>query len=148
MDARGHEDSPGSGKARRTWIVSAALIAAVLFWAATSNEVYDITSPPALTFHVLLRKAYSIAAFAVVGFTADKALGASTRGPLRAAVLVAVYSGAIEIVQAMRDSHEGLAWNAVDVVCGAVGGWLGVVLGRITRESFRRGAGSGPVRRP
>ena len=87
-----------------------------------------------LSFHVLLRKAYSIAAFALVGFTADKALGSSARAPLRAALLVSAYSGAIEVVQAVRASNEGLVWNAVDVACGAGGGWLGVMLGRIRRR--------------
>jgi predicted membrane-bound mannosyltransferase len=119
------------------WIVTASVVAAVLFWTATSNEVYEITSPSVLSFHVLLRKAYSIAAFALVGFTADKALGSSTRGPLRAALLVAAYSGAIEIVQAVRASNEGLGWNAADVACGAAGGWLGVMLGRIRRARRR-----------
>lgn len=112
-------------------------VAAALFWAATSNEVYDITSPPVLTFHVVLRKAYSIAAFALVGFTADKALGPSANAALRGALLVAAYSGAIEAVQAMRQSHEGLGWNAADVLCGAAGGWLGVVARRIRRSRRR-----------
>lgn len=102
-------------------------VAAALFWAATSNEVYDVTSPPALSFHVLLRKTYSIAAFALVGFTADKALGPSVRAALRGALVVAAYSAAIEMAQAVRGSHEGIAWNVVDVLCGAAGGWLGVV---------------------
>ncbi len=138
MGAKDHDDSPGSGRARRVWIATASVVAAVLFWVATSNELYEITSPSLLSFHVLLRKAYSIAAFALVGFTADKALGSSTRGPLRAALLVAAYSGAIEIVQAVRGSNEGLVWNAADVAFGAAGGWLGVMLGRIRRA--RRGA--------
>jgi hypothetical protein len=117
--------------------VVAVALAAALFWAATSNEVYDLTSPPVLSFHVLLRKAYSIAAFALVGFTADKALGPSTKAALRAALAVAAYSAAIEIAQAARGSHEGVAWNVVDVLCGAAGGWLGVVAPRIRRS--RRG---------
>jgi predicted membrane-bound mannosyltransferase len=133
-----HDGSPESIGARRRWITASLVLAAALFWAATSNEVYDLTSPAALSFHVLLRKAYSIAAFALVGFTADKALGTATRAPLRGAVLVAAYSAAIEVVQAARGSHEGAAWNVVDVLCGAAGGWLGVVAGRITR-SRRRG---------
>jgi predicted membrane-bound mannosyltransferase len=112
-------------------------LAAVLFWAATSNEVYDMTSPPALSWHVLLRKAYSIAAFALVGFTADKALGRSANRPLRAALLVAAYSGTIEIVQFEHGSHEGIAWNVADVLCGAAGGWLGVVAERIRRSRRR-----------
>ena len=60
---------------------------------------------------MLLRKAYSIVAFALVGFTADKALGRSANRPLRAALLVAAYSGAIEVVQFEHGSHEGIAWN-------------------------------------
>jgi predicted membrane-bound mannosyltransferase len=109
------------------------VLAAVLFWAATSNEVYDLTSPSVLSFHVLLRKAYSIAAFALLGFTVDRALRPSTKAALRAALAVAAYSAAIEVVQAARGSHEGVAWNVVDVLCGAAGGWLGVVARGIRR---------------
>jgi hypothetical protein len=132
-----HEDSPDSRSARRIWGVVAVGLAAALFWAATDNEVYDLTSPPAFSFHVLLRKAYSIAAFALVGFTARKALGASALTPGRGALLVAAYSAAIEIVQAIKGSHEGIAWNVVDVLCGAAGGWLGVVANRIRRSRRR-----------
>jgi hypothetical protein len=125
-----HDESPESSRARWFWIAAALVTAAVLFWAATSDVVYDVTSPSSFSLHVLLRKTYSIAAFALVGFTADKALGPNARAALRGAVLVAVYSAAIEVVQAFH-SHEGLVWNAVDVGCGAAGGWLGVVAGRI-----------------
>ena len=129
-----HDDPRGSSGGRWSRIAAALAVAAVLFWAATSNEVYERTSPSALSFHVLLRKVYSIAAFALVGFTADRALAPSVRGPLRAAVLTAAYSAAIEVVQARLGSHEGLAWNAVDVLCGAAGGWLGAVAARIRRS--------------
>jgi hypothetical protein len=116
---------------RRAWIAAAVVAAAVLFWAATNNEVYDLTSPPALAWHVLLRKVYSIVAFAVVGFTLDKALGPSRRSVLRATLIVALYSAAIEVVQWIDGSHEGLGWNTFDVLCGAVGGALGTLLLRI-----------------
>ena len=116
----------------------AVTVAAALFWAATSNEVYDLTSPAGLSFHIVLRKTYSIVAFALVGFTADKALGPSARGALRGALAVAAYSASIEVVQAARGSHEGAVWNAVDILCGAAGGWLGVVARGIRRS--RRGA--------
>jgi hypothetical protein len=132
-----HDGSPASRSARRIWGVAAVAIAAALFWAATSNEVYEVTSPSAFSFHVLLRKAYSIAAFALVGFTARKALGASALTPPRGALLVAAYSAAIEIVQAINGSHEGIAWNVADVLCGAAGGWLGVVANRIRRSRRR-----------
>ena len=112
-------------------------VAAALFWAATSNEVYDVTSPSRLSFHIVLRKTYSIVAFALVGFTADKALGPSTRAALRGALLVAAYSAAIEVVQIAHGS-ESAAWSVFDVLCGAAGGWLGVVARGIRRS--RRGA--------
>jgi len=111
----------------------ALTVAAVLFWAATSNEVYDLTSPASLSWHVALRKAYSIVAFAVVGFTADKALRPSAFAVLRAAVMVALYSAEIEVVQALLGSHEGLIWNGIDTACGAAGGAIGSLAGRIKR---------------
>jgi hypothetical protein len=116
------------------WIAVATVVAAAMFWLATSEVVYELTSPPAWSWHVAFRKAYSIVAFALVAFTADKALGPSARPALRAAVLVAAYSGAIEIAQAWRGSQEGLRWNAIDVLCGAAGGWLGVTAERIGRS--------------
>jgi predicted membrane-bound mannosyltransferase len=119
------------------WIASALALAAALFWAATSNDVYDLTSPSALLFHVLLRKTYSIVAFAAVGFTADRALGPSAHAALRSALLVAAYSAAIEVVQFRHGSREGISWNVVDVLCGAAGGWLGVVADRIIRSRRR-----------
>ena len=124
-------DQPASPSARIGWIAAVVVIAAILFWLATNDAVYELTSPSSLSWHVWARKAYSIVAFALVGFTVDKALGPTTRPYVRAAVLVAGYSGAIEIVQALQGSHEGPIWNAIDVVCGAVGGWLGVFAGRI-----------------
>ncbi len=116
----------------KPWTIAAGVVAAVLFVIALSNDVYTLTSPPSLSWHVLLRKAYSIVAFAAVGFSADKALGSYERARVRGAVLVALYSATIEIAQAR--THEGLLWNTVDVACGAAGGWLGVSAGRIIRS--------------
>jgi hypothetical protein len=121
-----------------TWRAAALLVAAVLFWAATSDLVYEATSPAELSFHIVLRKAYSIVAFALVGFMADKALGPSARAVLRGAILVGMYSAAIEVAQAWLGSKEGLAGNAADTLCGVAGGALGVVAGRIRRS---RGSG-------
>ena len=109
------------------------MIAAALFWAATSNAVYELTSPSAFSWHVLFRKTYSIGAFALVGFTADNALAPSTRVAARGAFLVGLYSGAIEVAQAALGSHEGLGWNAIDVACGALGGAIGATLARARR---------------
>jgi hypothetical protein len=135
--ARRHDESPESSGARKFWIAAAVAVAAVLFWAATNNAVYEVTSPGWFSWHVVLRKSYSIAAFALVGFIWDKALGPTARAGPRAALAVAAYSAAIEIAQAVRGSQEGIAWNAADVLCGAAGGWLGVVAGRIRRSRRR-----------
>jgi hypothetical protein len=86
---------------------------------------------------VALRKAYSIAAFAVVGFTAERALRPNGRAVLRGAAIVALYSAAIEVAQALHGSHEGLIWNGIDVLCGAVGGSIGAAAGRIMRVRRR-----------
>ncbi|HEX3467504.1 MAG TPA: hypothetical protein VHT05_05445 [Candidatus Elarobacter sp.] len=116
--------------------MAALVVAAALFWAATSDAVYEATSPVELSFHVLLRKAYSIVAFALVGFMADKALGPSARPALRGALLVALYSAAIEVTQDRLGSKEGIISNGFDTLCGAVGGTLGVLARRITRSRW------------
>ena len=111
----------------KPWTVAASVVAAVLFAAAISNEFYQLTSPPSLSWHVLLRKAYSIVAFALVAYLLRRALRehGRQRVALTCILGVAAYSGAIEIVQAFLGSREGFGWNAIDVVCGAAGGALG-----------------------
>jgi hypothetical protein len=98
--------------------------AAALFVVALSNSVYEATSPSWLNWHVLLRKTYSVAAFAVVAYLLRKALVENGRpaGPLVCILATAAYSAAIEVGQAFVGSHEGLLWNAIDVGCGALGG--------------------------
>lgn len=123
---------------RALWGAATLLAAAVLFWAATSDVVYDATSPPDLSWHVALRKAYSVGAFALVGFLTTNALPRTARPALRAAVLVAIYSAAIEVVQAFDGSHEGLTWNAVDIACGALGGALGASVARVAQRTGER----------
>lgn len=126
-----NQDRPSVPAARAVWAVIALALATVLFFMATSDIVYELTSPPAFSWHVVLRKFYSIVAFALVGFTADRALGPAAKPALRASLLVAGYSAVIEIAQFEHGSKEGLGWNAVDVVCGAVGGWLGIASQRL-----------------
>ena len=130
---------------RRAWAALAAVVVvALLFWAALSHRVYSETLPIGLidrmfgedadegpfALHVVLRKLYSIAAFTVLGFVVDRALPRSRRPALRAALVVAAFSAAIEIAQKARGAHEGLLSNAFDVACGALGGWLAVTLAR------------------
>jgi hypothetical protein len=112
-----------------------ALPALVLFALALSGDVYDLTSPPAFASHVLLRKFYSIVAFAFVG-----AAYAYARGGVRigdAACVVALYSGGIEIGQWFV-TDESLPSNLFDVACGGVGGALGAaILRRLAGDRVR-----------
>ncbi len=104
----------------RRWLLF-AVIAIGFFFTALSNDVYNATSPPTLSWHVLLRKSYSIVAFAIVGLSYIWASGASLR---TSAVVVAIYSGCIEVGQHVTNGHEPFYWNVIDVVCGAIGGAL------------------------
>jgi hypothetical protein len=131
------------------WAIVALAAAVAFLWAATTQSVYDHTSPNGiaqrmlgedaprvphnhwLSLHVILRKAYSIIAFAIVGFVVDRTLPPVRRRALRAAVAVALFSSAIEVAQKLLDhSPESFASNVFDVACGAVGGWLGVAVAR------------------
>ena len=83
--------------------------------------------------HVLLRKFYSIVAFTIIGYVVDRALPPARRPALRAALIVGAFSACIEVAQKLREAPEGLLSNAIDVGCGALGGWLAVMLRRLRR---------------
>jgi hypothetical protein len=120
----------------KRWTILACGLAIVFFALALSTTVYEVTSPSALSWHVVLRKAYSIIAFSLVGYAARRAFDehAISRSPLVTVLAVAAYSALIEIAQTLEGSQEGLAWNAVDVLCGALGGLIGDA---IVRRSAR-----------
>ena len=74
----------------------------------------------------VLRKTYSVVAFAIVGFF----VAPLVRRPYRLrgdAAVVAGFSGLIEVAQVFAGSHEGYVSNAFDVLCGALGGLLGAL---------------------
>lgn len=104
----------------------AAVVAAVVFALGLSNAVYEATSPWGSPWHVLLRKSYSVAAFALVAYLYRRALREHRRNDAFPTCIWALagYSAAIELGQALVGSHEGLAWNAIDVGCGALGGLI------------------------
>jgi hypothetical protein len=102
-----------------------AIVAIGFFVIALNGDVYNLTSPPALDWHVLLRKSYSIVAFAIVGAAFVRASGAALR---TAAIVVAAYSGGIEIGQHFTYGREPFLWNIIDVICGAIGGGLGALI--------------------
>ena len=109
----------------KRWTVAPAILAIFFFVLAVSHEVYDITSPASLSWHILLRKAYSIAACAGLGYALRRALAENavrTNVPATCVLGVAAYSAAIEVAQHLHGATEGLGWNAFDTACGAVGG--------------------------
>ena len=113
----------------KPWTIAASIVASALFVAALSDQFYELTSPSSLSWHVVLRKGYSIVAFTLVGYLGRRALIENGR---HAVVLpciagVALYSALIEVGQALLGSREGLGWNAIDVACGAAGGFLSVL---------------------
>ncbi len=95
---------------------------------ACDNEFYQLTSPPELSWHVLLRKAYSIVAFALVGYLLRRALVENHRPRFVAPCILGIagYSAVIEVGQFLLGSHEGFAWNCFDTLCGALGGAVAV----------------------
>ncbi len=109
------------------WTTAAAVVATVLLVAALRNDFYQLTSPSSLTWHVALRKAYSLVGFGTLAYLVRRAL--VERGFRRVApatiVALTLYSGAIEVGQYVLGSTEGLGWNAVDIACGALGGVFG-----------------------
>ncbi len=96
---------------------------------ASSDSVYNLTSPPG-PLQLLLRKSYSIGAFAIVGFLLARAISASQRTTSIFVIALAVgaYSLVIEVIQAIVGSHEGLVSNTIDVAFGFIGGYLGALI--------------------
>jgi hypothetical protein len=135
--------------AQIAWLALAGAALVGFLWAATNLSVYNHTSPGGIaerifgedaariphegwpSLHVILRKAYSIVAFTIVGFVLDKALPPTRRRALRAALLVAAFSAVIEVGQKLHHAPEGFRSNLFDIGCGAFGGWLSIALQRV-----------------
>jgi hypothetical protein len=124
---------------RKPWTIAAIIVAAILYAVACSDAIYELTSPSALSWHVLLRKTYSIVAFALVGylFRRAQAENGGQRLIVSTIIGVAAYSAAIEVGQYFAGSKEGLLWNAFDTACGAAGG----ALATLDLSVGRRGSG-------
>jgi hypothetical protein len=124
---------PSNGAA--AWIAAFAVLACALFVIAVSNAAYEVTSPAWLTFHVLVRKVYSIIAFALAGFVLARATDAVGRAwpPMYVALCIGLYSALIEVGQRLfSGSHESLEQQSFDVACGLVGGAIGALIARWT----------------
>lgn len=104
--------------------------------------MYEATSPSWMSFHVLLRKAYSVVAFALVGFTLARAthLAGRSWGPARVGLSVGLYSTLIEVCQAMvAGARESFTQQSLDVAAGLIGGALGALVAGL----FARGRHDG-----
>lgn len=115
------------------WWTVAGVLGVVLCAAAVSNAVYDLTSPPAFDFHVLLRKLYSIIAFTAVGYPVARArlLAGRSASLLLIGAVIAGYSAVIEVLQYfVEQPWEGIVWNTIDVACGMFGGSVAALLAR------------------
>ena len=108
------------------WVIIAVAASWGLFVAALSNDFYNATSPPEFGLHVVMRKVYSVGAFALVAYLISRALAqVGIVLPMRVVIAIgAIYSGAIEVGQFNVGSVEGPWWNLFDVACGAAGGLI------------------------
>ncbi len=149
------------------WRAFALLVAAGFFFLALRTDFDHATSPRSITNflfgpervhfthpwwvspHLWARKSYSVVAFTIVGFTANRALPATGRPRLRAAVLVGAYSLGIEIAQHFLVWAEPVVESAFDVGCGILGGWLAIIIDRaISRTALVREAAPNAQRTP
>ena len=113
-----------SARPRFGWTLTTVVLVLAFYLLALNSDFYQLTSPIELSWHVTLRKIFSVGAFTVVAFLIRKTL--AERGIAGSAIAVviggALFSGAIEIGQYRNGSTEGFGWNAIDVGCGALGG--------------------------
>jgi len=100
---------------------------------------FGAKSPTEIVIVMALRKFYSLVAFALAGFVADRALPAHRRPALRSAVIVGAFSFCIEVAQYLTGSTESIYIHVMDVTLGVIGGWIGGTVSRRTRRA-REGA--------
>ena len=126
----------GSWLRSPAWVIVAILLVAGFLWAATAREVYQATSPRSLVAHVWFRKAYSLIAFAIVGWIAAHALRRVRYFPRvwLSAGLVGTYSALIEVAQKLHGSTESWRWNLFDIACGLIGGLIGALAYRTSDD--------------
>lgn len=105
---------------------------------AISSDVYEVASPRSLTYHILLRKVESVAAFSVVALALAWCLGPRRRLGTILVGGLAAYSALIEVAQRLMGSHETNWESLFDVACGALGGLIVAVAIVLTKRRGRR----------
>jgi hypothetical protein len=127
---------------RTAWTLVLALAGFALFAAlGISGDVYEATVPhSAYLSQLIVRKTYSLAAFACAGYLYDWTVSRLGRmaSAFETAAAIALFSGLIEVTQDALGSTEGLRWNLYDTAFGAAGGLLGAGLASLLRSSQRQ----------
>jgi glycopeptide antibiotics resistance protein len=121
----------------KRWTIVAVIVALAFFTMALSGAVYELTSPYEFTWHVALRKTYSVVAFTILGFLYIKVTEEwRGRAPslIHTTLMIALYSAIIEVGQYFAGSREGIRSNIFDIFCGAVGGVLGSIIARASEK--------------
>ena len=125
------QERPDSRRALWFWFIAAS---AGFFLISLSGDVERATSPNIWGLQVVLRKSYSIVAFAIVGFLLARIRKSEMPDVFPVALMIAGYSAAIEVAQRLLGSHEGLYWNVIDTLCGFIGGFLGAALSLLQKR--------------
>lgn len=121
------------GRVRRLrprWLIATAVLIVLFLGIALSRRIYPLTIGWLPGEETWPRKALSIVAFTIVAYVADRALGRTRRRLPRALAIGAAFSALIEVAQRLHHSHESVRSSGIDVACGALGGWLAVLVRR------------------
>ncbi len=103
-----------------------AIAALVILAISMSSGIDEAMGQETYTRHILLRKTYSVLAFALLGYVLTWShKRTSTIALLLSGLAIGVFSGIIEYVQYVGGGHEPRVWNAADVLMGLFGGLLG-----------------------
>lgn len=109
-----------------TWRALTIVCMLALYAVAISNSAYELTTPAALPYHVALRKTYALGAFALLGFLFEESAFPRLRGIAWSALVVGLFSTAIELGQTyISGSPEPMSEHVFDVASGVAGGALG-----------------------
>ena len=107
-----------------------SITAIAMYFAAISDDVYTIASPPTLGWHTILRKVESLLAFALLGMVTAWTLGRRRDLGVILVLGLAAYSVLIEIGQRFTGTSESIRMSLFDIACGAAGGLFALLLWR------------------
>lgn len=114
------------------WRAFLALLVTSLCWAAISSRAYDATTPLTEPHHLLVRKTLALVAFAVAGFVVERCRFPYAKGWPAGAILIGMFSGAIEIAQIVIDhTSETPSQHGFDVISGISGGAVGALVSSV-----------------